>query len=563
MKKLLLSVVALLMVLSGTAQNTRNIGSHRIDASRLKKATTTTTTTSTSAATATTDQARRRAINDYLMKTMARMDNGASLTRNIHQDSAPKYIIKASEVYFLKETPHNADPNKPENGHFIENNTKLYPGALVVANKKLADGDPVVLDQGITGVGKVDVMLDIDTGGQTHSITTDNTPSAINTAVRELVRQMYSSNYRQPGRSSSATGDYYSTEQFALEAGLDVNFAAKFKACMSTNSTSSTVSHVDDLSQVYYNVIVVPHDNDYSNLFGPNTTVKDLESIVASYNAPLAFINQMSYGCRLYVFYEFHESEFDLNASASGSYSGVSANVSTNMFKKEKSSSRKVHVYGGNPEFHKDLIQDEATIAKILKEANEPMTMSKISQGLPMSYMTTFIGSKQTCNRFTEGYYKTYDYERCVDHLAICFRNNCSHTAGAILKVRLDYKCFYIDKNGEKKYLDPQDGCYAGYQRWTEAQPGWGDKSEYSLGPWPIETDPRYSSKAMPKTKYYIEGPLHYQLRYKYAGGSYGTKTGQINWRNGKIDIKVNGSVRPGGTTPYIHSSSYSFPDIF
>lgn len=533
MKKLLLSFVAFLTVISGTAQNA--------------------------------DQTRRRAINDYLLKTMARMDDGASLTRNIHQASAPKYIIKGSEVYFLKESTHNADPKKAEEGHFIENNSKLYPGALVVANKKLADGDPIVLSSGILGTGKVDVMLDIDTGGQTHSITTDNTPAAINTAVRTLVRQMYSSDgYRQPGRSNSATGDYYSTEQFALEAGLDVNFAAKFKACMSTNSTSSTVSHVDDLSQVYYNVIVVPHNNDFSYLFGPNTTVEDIKSVVKEYNAPLAYINQMSYGCRLYVFYEFHESEFDLSASASGSYSGVSANVSSKMFNKSKSSSRKVHIYGGNAEYHKDLIQDEATIAKILKEAKEPMTMSKINQGLPVSYMTTFIGSQQTCNRFTEGYYKTYDYERCVDHLAICFRNNCSHTAGAILKVRLDYKCFYIDKNGKKKYLDPQDGCYAGYQRWTEAQPGWGDKSEYSLGPWPIETDPRYAPNAMPKTKYYIEGPLHYQLRYKYAGGSYGTKTGLVNWRNGKIDFTVNGDVQPAGRkTPYIHSSSYSFQDIF
>lgn len=564
-----MSFAVILMVLPAFAQQTKPYRAVRPTSSSaarpaVRPSSSTATTTTSSAPVS--DQERRKAINKYLQTTMAAMDNGTSLTRNVTASVQPPYVVEGGDVYILTPHEHKTGPEGITNtDFFLEDNPKIFPGALLWANKKLADGDPQVV-AGL-GIGKVDVMLDIDTGGSQYIVkNVNNTFGEVQRAASQLVRQMFTSGYKQPGRVNSITGDYSSTEEMTIKAGVDVKFAAKFSASMSTTSSSSSISHIDDLSQVFYNVVVIPHDNDYSNLFGTDITVDDIKNAVRTNgNVPIVFVNQVSYGRRLYTIYQYDASDFKLNADMKGSYSGVSATASTDIMKNSKASSQKVYIRGGNPELGVGLIQDKATVSSVLKAAKEPLTLSKANQGIAMAYATTFIGSQQTCTRKTVGSYKTYDYERGVDHLRIIFRNRCGHVAGADMKVRLDYKCFYINKQGKKVYVDTQKGSASGYHRWVERHPDWGGTSDFNLGPWPIESDSRFAPYAAQGSRYYIEGPMRYQIRAKNhaTGDWYNAQVGLITWKNGKIDIYINGSVRPGGTAPYIHSDSYSINEVF
>ena len=544
MKRILLMTAIVLMAIPGYAQ--RPV---RGTVTRGSRATTTVTTRPTNTATtaASSDAARRKAINKFLTETMASYEDGTSLTRNINGTRVP-YIKQGNDLFIL--TPHTTTLGpgaKSESSLFIEDNNAIFPGLLLWADQGLADGTP----RPVTGIsrGTVDVMLDIDTGGDTFIV--ENVPiqfGKIQQAVSKLVRQLYDSGYRQPARIKSVTGDYSSTEEFAIKAGVDVKFAAQFSASMSTTSSSSSITHIDDFSQVYYNVVVQPHNNDWSYLFGEDVTVEDLQKLFNNNgHTPIVFVSQMSYGRRLWVLKEFHSQDFKLNVKASGSYSGVSATTDITSSSSSKESSKSVYIRGGDPAFGVGLIQDAGTVASVIASlGDKSLTMSKINQGVNMAYVTTYIGSQQECKRTTQGSYTSYDYTRALSYVSCTFRNKCTHVSGGHIKLRIDYKVYRIDGNGNKIYYDTPRGCMAGYNRWIEHQDVW-SKEVFNL---PLEAGE------------YADPDMHFQLRWKPSTQDWrNSEEGVFDVTGDQIDFTINGyvGVRSGdSTTPYIHSSSYT-----
>ena len=542
MKRILLIAAVVLMAIPAYSQ--RPV--------RGTRGTTTTATRPVSTATArptatNSDAARRKAINDFLSNTMATYDDGTSLTRSITGPKVP-YIMQGKDLFVL--TPHTTTlgpGGKDDSSFFIEDNNAIFPGILLWADQGLADGNP----KPVTGIarGTVDVMLDIDTGGDSFIV--ENVPiqfGKIQEAVSKLVRQLYDSGYRQPARIKSVTGDYSSTEEFAIKAGVDVKFAAQFSASMSTTSTSSSITHIDDFSQIYYNVVVQPHNNDWSYLFGEDVTVDDIKRVFQNNrNTPMVFVSQMSYGRRLYVLKEFRSSDFKLNVKASGSYSGVSATTDITSSSSSKESSKSVYIRGGDPAFGVGLIQDAGTVASVIASlGDKSLTMSKINQGVNMSYVTTYIGSQQICHRSTLGSYTTYDYSLALRHVPVTFRNKCTHVAGGEIKLRIDYKVYRINANGQKVYYDTPSGCISGYNRWVEHKNVW-SKEQFDL---PLSDGE------------YADPDMHFQLRWKPSTqGWRNSNEGVFDIEDGLIDFTINGyvGVKSGdSTTPYIHSSSHT-----
>lgn len=400
------------------------------------------------------DKARRKAINDYLLKEMFKMENPANLVRDVKGQKLPQFVIENGDLYELKEIPHNVDTKDVD--IFTEDNNRIYPGVLLVADKGLANGNPKTVAG--MGYGRVDISLDIDTGGKEFSKkNVENSYAEVMKAVRELVRQIYESKYSQPARMKSITGDYSSTEEIAIKAGCDVNFAAKFSASVSTDEKHVTITHLDDLSQIYYNVVVTPAGGDYSNLFGPDVTVDKIKEMVAQYKAPFVFVNQMSFGRRLYKFSEYKASDFKMDASASASYSGASFTSSSNIMKNQKASSTSVYMKGGDPSLGSGLIQDEATVRKVLSTydnngSNKALTLNQYNQGLPMSFTTTYLGSQDVCQRGTTGKYYTAEYKKCINRLTLKVRSKLDNKGlvNSRIKPKFYYRTMLVDENSGK-----------------------------------------------------------------------------------------------------------------
>lgn len=534
-----------------TSVSNTNEGSSRGGIKGRTTSSSTAAASSTSAAASNTsaadaDKARRKAINDYLLNNMSQLENPKALTRSIPANNVPPYIQQGNSIYELKVERHNV--NDADHDIFTEDNTKIFPGVLLVANKSLADGDPQVV-AGL-GIGRVDIALDIDTGGDKFKM--ENVPMTfadVQKAYSTLVRQLYSSGYKQPGRIKSITSDYSSTEEIAIKAGCDLKFAAQFSASVSTNSTSSTITHLDDLSQVYYNVVVTPHNGDYSNLFGPEVTVQDIMNAVKRYNnSPFVFVNQMTFGRRLYKFTDYKSSDFKMSASESGSYSGASFSSTQDIKKNTKSSSVKVYIRGGDPSLGSGLIQDDATVKSVLDKysggSNDPMTMSKANQGISMSYMTTYLGSQQTCKRSTVGVYYTQEYKKCPTYVEVTFRNNLSHIAGAEFKMRIDFKISHFEGN-RKVSRKPEKGVEDGYTNWEEYNMGFGKKKTFIIDLKPGE---------------FIDGYMRLQLRNKettYRDWYNSVVCKVLPTESGIIDVDARGHLGPTNVTSgYIYSKS-------
>ena len=432
------------------------------------------------------DKARRKAINDYLLNEMFKLENPKNLIRDIKGSSLPQTVVEGGVLYELREISHNVD--EKDGDIFTEDNNAFYPGHLLVADKNLANGNPIPV-AGL-GTGKVDISLDIDTGG--NKFVMEDVPMTfgeVQKAVQTLVRQMYNSNgYKQPARLKSITGDYSSKEEIAIKAGCDLKFAAQFSSSVSTNQSHTTITHLDDLSQVYYNVVVTPADNDYSNLFGPDVTVDDVKNAVKRYNgAPFVFISQVSYGRRLYKFSEYNSSDFKLDASVSASYSGASFTSTSNITRNSTASNVTVYIRGGDPSLGSGLIQDKATVASVLAKydnngSNSALTMNQANQGISMSYKTTYLGSQQTCQRSTTGNYKTAEYRKCVNSLYFKVHAKVDHRgnpAVARVKPKFYYKTLKIDPNTgkilqrgiEHSPIEPEMKCYTTWTRTVELEP--------------------------------------------------------------------------------------------
>lgn len=432
------------------------------------------------------DKARRKAINDYLLNEMFKLENPKNLIRDIKGSSLPQTVVEGGVLYELREIPHNVD--EKDGDIFTEDNNAFYPGRLLVADKNLANGNPIPV-AGL-GTGKVDISLDIDTGG--NKFVMEDVPMTfgeVQKAVQTLVRQMYNSNgYKQPARLKSITGDYSSKEEIAIKAGCDLKFAAQFSSSVSTNQSHTTITHLDDLSQVYYNVVVTPADNDYSNLFGPDVTVDDVKNAVKRYNgAPFVFISQVSYGRRLYKFSEYNSSDFKLDASVSASYSGASFTSTSNITRNSTASNVTVYIRGGDPSLGSGLIQDKATVASVLAKydnngSNSALTMNQANQGISMSYKTTYLGSQQTCQRSTTGKYNTAEYRKCVSSLYFKVHAKVDHRgnpAVARVKPKFYYKTLKIDPNTgkilqrgiEHSPIEPEMKCYTTWTRTVELEP--------------------------------------------------------------------------------------------
>jgi hypothetical protein len=171
------------------------------------------------------------------------------------------------------------------------------------------------------------------------------------------------------------------------------------------------------------------------------------------------------------------------------------------------------------------------------------------SQGVPISYTVRFLATGKTATVSTTGSYTTYSYQELPTTINVTFRNNATHIAGAGLKMRLDYKVFKFDAQGNKVSVrkESQD-VEPNYTRYVEYNIGFGDTKQFNLKLNPGE---------------FLDGTIRFQVRCKTSSSA--------NWHNdvvadilpdqyGIIDLDIHGAIRPGGTSAYIYSNSYTVP---
>ena len=370
-------------------------------------------------------------------------DSPAALTRKINEAATPQFIIAGGDLLELRSVPVDVKEQKSTD-LFCNEGTSLYPGCLVHVNEDLRDGNAVPVTN--LGYGRVKVTLDIDTGGKT-SVEAENSYSGIQDAIRQLVRQAYSSGYHQPARSGYISDDYTSSQKMAIDVGCDVSYAgAKLKVETTTTSGSTKITHFEDLSMIYYTVHVEPLDGDVRNLFGKDTKASKIENAIKKYGQ-LAYVSDMNYGCRIYHFTDYEATDFSFKGSQDASYSGSSVSSKQDITKNTSRKKERVFVWGGPQGMVSGMVEDSATVKKTLKSvANKTgFNISSKNQGLPIGLKTTFVASGRLCQRATSGKYYDVSYVKHPKVVSFKVSINVDGIAGARVKPKFIYKTMTVD----------------------------------------------------------------------------------------------------------------------
>jgi len=471
----------------------------------------------------------------------SKMDNATSLTvPAISEANLPSVIQSNGKAYVLTKETHDA--RNTAESFFATNYENIYPGAIVWADASLANGDPTLVG---LSPGAITLRVDFNTGGSSRKTGVANTADEVQEAIYSLVRE---AKYR-PAPSLNYKSFYSSSaEEMAVSMKANLSFLNN-KANVTTNFSKSEthVYQVQDYTQRYYTVSVT-QESDKSKYFGDNVPWSKVSGKLGerNYSVPMAIITSVTYGRRAYKIYKYSSRNFKFSGDESIKMYGQSLASSQEIAENSETKDIWLYLDGGDVESNGAILagtsMDQALSSNL---AYNPST----SQGVPISYTVRFLATGKTATVSTTGSYTTYSYQELPTTINVTFRNNATHIAGAGLKMRLDYKVFKFDANGNKVSVRKENqDVEPNYTRYVENNIGFGDTKQFNLKLNPGE---------------FLDGTIRFQVRCKTSSSA--------NWHNdvvadilpdqyGIIDLDIHGAIRPGGTSAYIYSNSYTVP---
>ena len=486
-----------------------------------------------------------KSINELLDEN-AKYDSKVSLTRaSSSEENLPPYVQSGDKVFILVKEEHNIMDQTSD--IFAANYENIYPGAIVYADAALSNGDPTLVS---LPEGKVSLRVDFDTRNSSSTVkNVTNSADAVQDAIFKLIGNAKST----PAVSVEHSSSYSSS---AEEMAVGLNVTAKFlnnSARVKTNISKSEmhIYEVQNFTQKYY-TISITQESDKSKYFGPNVTAKDLEGKMWKSRGdgyddyyPLAIITSVTYGRRAYKIYDYSSSTFKFSGDESVSLYGQKMSSTQDIAESCETKNVWMYMDGADPESAGQILTGSSIDAALKNKLGfNPNT----SQGVPLYYTVRFLASGNTANVQMTGKYTTLSYQELPTNVSVTFRNKASGLAGAALKMRMDYKVFRFDADGNKVGVPRDKGALSGYNRYVERGIGFGRQKTFSLDL---------------KDGEFLDGPIYLQIRCKYSASEnyHEDVSGEISPdRNGTIDLSVDGNIRwgPAGEDAYIVSDSYT-----
>lgn len=497
------------------------------------------------------DKSRRDAINNGFSGQVSK-DNATALTRTPLADEAlPSVIVNRNgDAFILESTTKSTNVSGEE--MFAMPNSGIYPGALVYADKDLADGKPTLVG---LSYGKVTLYIDFDNGKQAYKEGVINDAAHVREAINELLRQN-GGNYAPPINLNAKKTTYSSTAKMALDLNVSASFlGATANVDTKTSSTETSLVEVQDFTQAYYTVTAV-QEPDKSQYFGNDVTWSVIQQRIAQ-NGPIAMINSVTYGRRAYKFYEYKTSDFSFTGSQSGSYSGTSATVKEDITRSSKASKEWMYIKGGSASMAKEIL----TGSEINAAAAASLQIGPSNQGVLLTYTASFLASGRHCTAKTSATYNETAYIKCPHSVRWEIKNRAS-TAGECVKFKAMYNVIAVTGDATRGYsyriIKGNGGGENAYADYFE--------SKFSNGTQKTRTMPTedIEKKGVKLENCYVYGPVHYTIRARAASSAgfkwHEDESGYFDVSGGFVKLYMNGSALAGGKGVYIHSDTKPMP---
>ena len=368
-------------------------------------------------------------------------------------------------------TPYNLQTNFSEVAILRPTNGVVFPGALVKANSSLLDGVPVPL--GITQ-GPVSLRVDLPGIGESGVLRVENpsnssVQASIDGALDWWNRNAYIDGYVNASNSSFQYKTAYSSEQAALDVGLNVAWATgDFAGRLSVDTESTRRTTMATFKQAFYTVSVDTPTSPGA-MISPDVPTDRALAALTPENAP-AYVASVVYGRILMVRMESSRDVTAVDAEAALNYAAgvrVEGEVNAKYDKILEESSLEVITLGGNAAVQSKLI-DPATLPEVIQGENAIYSTS--NPGVPIAYAVRNLHDNSLAKL---GYTTDYTATECS-----------TEQVGSTVKVTLIRfqsikDCDGIEGDGDftlsASVLDRNGNTYSGSRVRREATLGDGD----------------------------------------------------------------------------------------
>lgn len=291
----------------------------------------------------------------------------------------------------------------------------VYPGALVLANQRLAEGrpDPIVLDR-----SPITLRIDLPgLGAQGTKVVNNPTNANVAAAIDEVLEvwnaQPAAEGYVNAAKSNLSITEAFSSEQAALELGFSAKWAnSQVSTQLKASNRQESSVFLALYRQVFYTV-TMDSPSQPAAVFGPETRLDDLQQLIGN-QAPPAYVRSVDFGRLILVRMETSASETNVDAQGAFSHAlnggaggTVSAEVKANYERIIRNSKFTVVTLGGNPK-EAARIASPKDINQLSDIINQGATYSRSNPGTPIAYTVAFLKDNALATMaYTTRYFET------------------------------------------------------------------------------------------------------------------------------------------------------------
>lgn len=347
----------------------------------------------------------------------------------------------------------------------------IWPGALVVGDEEMLKGIPALIT---LPRAPMDLTIDLP-GMRKRGVFTVADPSegqvkvALDEALEWWNDKAYRDGYVNAANSSYQTATSYSSQQLALDLGLNYGWATGDVATQLNYTSSSSRKVVMMLfKQVFYTVSMEAPSSP-AGFFGESVDLSDVQNVVSD-QAPPAYVHSVSYGRIIMFRMETTSSASDVDLNAAFNYASGLTSASGELQARYESilqsSSITSITIGGNASVATQAISYE-NLPEVI--SGENAVYSRNNPGVPIAYTIRYLKD----NRFARmGYTTDYETRECspyyeFQHSRIRFRNRDKGTSQVRIKYlkgesQIAYNGAWRLDIDEDEYVDiyPPDGAY-------------------------------------------------------------------------------------------------------
>ncbi|MEM8483985.1 MAG: thiol-activated cytolysin family protein [Bacteroidota bacterium] len=292
----------------------------------------------------------------------------------------------------------------------------IWPGALVEANQSLLDGLP---EPARFSRAPVKIRLDlpgIGTNGTRIVEDPDlaNVQNEIDAALEWWNANAFQEGYRNASSSFNRVTSSFSSEQAALDVGLNVKWATGDVSSQFGFTTSSTRNVVmATYKQAFYTASFVQENGSRpEDVFGPDVTLDEVNAAFDS-DAPPAYIASVTYGRIIMFRMETSSSYKSADVEAAFSYAaGADVDGDVAAFYEQILSDATVEVItlGGNAAVASNAVEARTAGDLVPIITGENAVYSRENPGVPISYTVKYLKDDQLAKL---GYTTSYTAVEC------------------------------------------------------------------------------------------------------------------------------------------------------